>query len=64
MSNASSARAVQEAQVTVPADTDEIDEKNAVVKGDELEVDELHGWPDVIIGLQGGQVALLELLLG
>lgn len=34
-----------------------------MVEGDELEVDQLHERPDQVVGLQGGQVALLELLL-
>jgi hypothetical protein len=57
-------RAVEEAQVAVPADGNEVDEQDAVRQRDKLEVDELHKGPDEVIGLQGGQVALVQLLLG
>lgn len=55
--------AVDHAQEAVPADGDDVDEEDAVVQGHELEVDELDEGPEHVVGLQGGPVALLELLL-
>lgn len=57
-------RAVQEAEVAVPADADDVDEEDAVVQGDECEVDGLDGGPDVVVAGEGGGVVLAQLLLG
>lgn len=56
--------AVEEAEVAVPADADKVDKQDAVVQRDELEVDELDERPDQVVGLEGGQVALGELVGG
>ncbi|KAG4218508.1 hypothetical protein PC116_g33012 [Phytophthora cactorum] len=56
--------AVDHAKVAVPADTNEVDDEDAVVEGDEGEVGHLDEGPDEVVGLEGGHVALGELLLG
>ncbi len=55
---------VHHTQVAIPANGDDIDGKDAMLKGHELEVDHLHKGPDHPVGREGGEVALLELLLG
>lgn len=55
-------RAVQIAQVAVPADADDVDKENAVLERDHLEVDGLDKGPDHVVGGQGGGVVLVELL--
>ena len=54
--------AVEIAQIAVPADADDVDDEDAMVQRDELEVDHLHERPDQVVGRQGGLVVLLELL--
>jgi len=54
-------RAIQVAQVAVPANGDGVDEEQAVLVRDELEVEHLHKGPDHPVGGEGGLVAALEL---
>lgn len=55
-------RAIQRTEVAVPANADDVDEQDAVVEGDELEVDGLHKRPDQVVGGQGALVVLVELV--
>ena len=54
--------AVQQAEEAVPTDADEVDGEDAVVEGHELEVDELDEGPEGVVGGEGGDVALGQLV--
>lgn len=55
-------RAVQCTQIAIPANADDIDKQDAVVKRDELEVDGLYKRPNQVVGGEGVLVVLVEFL--
>lgn len=46
------------AGLMIPEHADGIDKGDLQGQGHEFEVDDLYGWPDIIIGFQGGEITL------
>lgn len=57
-------RAIQVAQITIPAETDHVDEQDAMLEGDELEIDHLDKRPDEVIRRETFPVGPGEFLPG
>lgn len=55
--------AIKSRQVAVPTNTDHVDDQNTLVQWNELEVDELHEWPNCPIGRKSWPVTLCDFLL-